>query len=79
MTIWPNIDQWVPVSTTVNPVTLTADVAVKNASTKEIGSAAWETGSMSNEVPTATATPKAAKTKRAGWLNAPGARITFTS
>ena len=34
ITIWPNIVNWIDVSTTINPVTHTALVLVKNESTK---------------------------------------------
>ena len=36
ITNWPKTLQWVPVSTTTNPVTQVADVAVNNASKKLI-------------------------------------------
>ncbi len=67
MTTWPNPVQCVAVSTTVSPVTQTADVAVNSASKKFVTDPERdEIGSMSNPVPSSVATAKAATTLRAG-------------
>ena len=51
MTIWPNGLKWVPVSTTVNPVTQVALVAVNSASTKDNDFPTEAGGSISNNAP----------------------------
>src|SRR5262249_32819603 len=54
ITTWPNGDQYVPVSTEASPVTQTADVLVKSASTNGAPSRACDAnGSISSAVPTA--------------------------
>lgn len=35
MIVWPKVEKYVPVSTTIRPVTHTAEVAVNNASIKD--------------------------------------------
>jgi hypothetical protein len=64
----PNPDQYVGVSTTVNPVTQTAEVAVNSAVRKgaEAPLPAREIGSHSSSVPIAIASANATATSRAG-------------
>lgn len=57
MTSCPKREKCVPVSTTVSPVTHTADVAEKSASTRDSGSSALANGSQSKRVPLRTAAP----------------------
>jgi hypothetical protein len=52
ITIWPKSDQYAAVSLTIRPVTQTADVAVKKASSNDVQQRALdETGSISRNVP----------------------------
>ena len=58
MTIWPNGLKWVPVSTTVNPVTQVALVAVNSASTKDNDFPTEAGGNISINVPVRIAPAK---------------------
>ena len=75
MTTCPNGLQNVGVSTTVSPVTQTAEVAVNSASTNDGDSpAAVEIGSISSAVPTSTAEPKPTTTACSGCSRAAARR-----
>jgi hypothetical protein len=52
ITVCPNKVKTVPVSTTLSPVTLAAEVAVKRAFTKPMPSPVTDMGSMSRKAPT---------------------------
>ncbi len=65
MTIWPKGEKYVAVSTTIRPVTQTADVAVKKASTRERSLPGWTAmGSESRIVPNRIS---AAKPETSTW------------
>ena len=52
ITACPKPLQWVPVSTTARPVTVTAEVAVNAAASGEVGAPGWVAhGSISSSVP----------------------------
>ena len=67
MITWPAGLQKLPVSTTISPVSDTADVAVKSADRKEARAVpASANGSMSKTVPSKMSKRKPAAVKRAG-------------
>lgn len=69
--VWPNPDQYVAVSTTVIPVTQTADVDVNSAVMNgACPCPARDAGSQSSRVPTAMAPRNAIGTSRAGCCTA---------
>jgi hypothetical protein len=64
---WLPVDQYTGVSTTIRPVTHTAEVAVNRAVRKgALPGPSWESGSMSRRVPNAIAAMKAKGTSLVG-------------
>lgn len=75
MMTWPGIDQYVPVSTVANPVTVTEEADVKNAAMKSGDAApARANGSNNSSVPTTINTKNVIGNNRTGCAMEAGIR-----